>query len=463
MKKASILTILVIFLASVFLPGFGLAKVNPIPYKDRVGLNVHWALGGDGDGLDTDYQTRLKDSKTKVVREHFQMETLWGNDINAWLRRYDLIMENYKKQNIKVVGMLAYNKDHDDFRVPNPVIWREFVALVADRYKDDVDVWEIWNEPDSPTYLTPNNPKAYGMILKPAYSVIKMIDPEATVITGGLSWPNPHFIEQMYQKYGNYFDGLGIHLYYADQYFAEGGSLNALLSDLDRARRIQEKYKKNQKIWITEMGASTGGTGITDDMQKEYFENAIPEILRRKYVETILLYNIRDYDYRGLYENNFGLLKDNMQKKPAWGWYANIKIGPYGKKKIAKAEQKVLVAELTKNLKKEYFKTKEDRAKYLPGTYTWKWINLKNAYIYGGYKTKQIAYSLKYGKAVSYTIPFRLWKETKDYKEVMKNTFGVNKASVSVKKAKVKIKKEKAASKKSKVTKEHLNTKTPKH
>lgn len=437
MKKGLILTILIAVLAGIFLPGFGLSKASTIPYKDRVGLNVHWALGGDGRGLDQDYEIRLKDSKTKVVREHFQMETLWGNDINAWLRRYDLIMENYKKQNIKVVGMLAYNKDHDDFRPPNPVIWREFVALVADRYKDNVDVWEIWNEPDSPTYLTPNNPNAYGMILKPAYTVIKMVDPEATVITGGLSWPNPHFIEQMYQKYGNYFDGLGIHLYYANQYFAEGQSLNALLSDLDRVRRIQEKYKKNQKIWITEMGASTGGTGITDEMQKEYFQNAIPEILSRKFVRVILIYNIRNYDYRGLYENHFGLLKNDMQPKEAWGWYANIKIGPYGKKKIAKEERKILTAELLKNLKKKYFRNKEDRAKYLPRTYTWRWINLKNAYIYGGYKTKQIAYSLKYGKAVSYTIPFRLWKETKDYKEVMKNKFGVNKAGVSNVKVKV--------------------------
>lgn len=438
MKKSLILTTLVLFLASVFLPGFGLAKVNPIPYKDKVGLNVHWVLGGDNDGLDDDYDIRLKDSKTKIVREHFQMESLWGNDIDAWLNRYDLIMEDYKKQNIKVVGMLAYNKDHDDFRVPNEVIWREFVALVADRYKDYVDVWEVWNEPDSPTYLTPNNPKAYGMILKPAYTVIKMVDPDAIVITGGLSWPNPHFIEQMYQKYGNYFDGLGIHLYYANQYFLEGRSLNALLSDLDRASLIMKKYKKNHKIWITEMGASTGGTGITDQMQKEYFENAIPEILRRKYVETILLYNIRNYDYRGLYEDHFGLLKKDMQPKPAWGWYTNIKIGPYGKKKITKAEQKVLVAELTKNLKKNYFKTKKDRAKYLPKAYTWKWINLKNAYIYGGYNTKQIAYSLKYGKAVSYTIPFKLWKKTKDYKEVMKKKFNENTAKISNKKEKTK-------------------------
>ncbi len=456
MKKSLILTTLVLFLASVFLPGLSLAKVNPIPYKDKVGLNVHWALGGDNDGLDADYETRLKDSKTKLVREHFQMESLWGNDINAWLRRYDLIMENYRKQNIKVVGMLAYNKDYGDFRAPNEVIWREFVALVADRYKDYVDVWEIWNEPDSPTYLTPNNPKAYGMILKPAYTVIKMVDPEAIVITGGLSWPNPYFIKQMYQKYGNYFDGLGLHLYYADQYFAEGKSLNALLSDLDRASLIMKKYNKNHKIWITEMGVSTGGTGITDDMQKEYFRNAIPEILRRKYVEMILIYNIRNYDYRGLFENHFGLLKTDMQPKPAWGWYTNIKIGPYGKKKVAKVEQKILATELMTNLKADYFKTKKDRAKYLPKTFTWKWLNLRNAYIYGGYNTKQIAYSLKYGKAVSYTIPFKLWKETKDYKEVMKKQFKDNRASVAKKKAKnekkvkVKSKKEKATSKKSK-------------
>lgn len=450
-KKSLIGTILLCFVASVFLPGFALGKLNPVPYKGRVGLNVHWALGGDGDGLDQDYQDKLKQSKTKWAREHFQMESIWNNDTDAWLRRYDLIMANYKKQNIQVVGMLAYNKDHNDFRAPNETIWREFVALVVNRYKNDVNVWEIWNEPDSPTYLTPNNPRAYGQILKPAYSVIKMIDPGATVITGGLSWPNPYFIKQMYQKYGNYFDGLGLHLYYCSQYFEEGRSLNALEFDLDRARKIQKKYKSNQKIWITEMGCSTGGTGISEEMQKEYFQNALPEILSRKWVKFVLIYNIRNYDYRGLYEDHFGLLKNDMSIRPVWDWYDSLKRGPYGKKKITKQEEKVSQKKLLKKLKKKYFKNKKDRIEYLPKTYTWEWKGLKNAYIYGGYNVKQIAYSLKFGKAVSYTIPARLWKKTRDYKEVINKSFKDKKASVAGKKQKDKKTKNKKSAKNKKV------------
>ncbi len=419
--KSLTYTILIGFLAVTFLPGFSIAKTNPVSYKDQVGLNVHWVLGGGGkDGM---YERRLKQSETKWAREHFQMEVLVGDNSELWFERYDQIIEKYKEQDIQVIGMLAYNKDNGDFRAPNENEWREFVASVVNRYKDDVKVWEIWNEPDSPDYLAPNNPKAYASILKPAYRVIKLIDPSAKVITGGLSWPNIHFAKRMYKRYANYFDGLGVHLYYGEKYYEEGESLNALEFDLDRLRKLQKKYKPNHKIWITEFGCSTGGTGVSSWMQKKYFRKAIPVILRRKWVKNVLVYNIRNRAINDIYEDHFGLLKLDMNPRPSWRWYDKIDVGPYGDERVSKTEQKKLANKLRRRLKKKYFKNKKARKKWLPKKKTWKWINLRDAYIYGGYKVKQVAYFLKFGKTVHYKIPFRLWKKTRDYKRTINKKF----------------------------------------
>ena len=415
--------VLLCFLAMTFLSGFSVAKTNPVPYKNKIGLNVHWALGGGG--KDGQYEKRLKQSKTKWVREHFQMEVLVGDNSELWFERYDLIIEKYKELDIKVIGMLAYNKDYNDFRVPNKNEWQEFVASVVNRYKDDVKVWEIWNEQDSPDYLTPNNPKAYASILKPAYRVIKLIDPQAKVITGGLSWPNIYFAKRMYKRYPNYFDGLGVHLYYGEEFYEEDKSLHALEFDLDRLRRLQKKYKPNHKIWITEHGCSTGGTGISSRMQKKYLRKSAPIILRRKWVKNILIYNIRNRAINDIYEDHFGLLKLDMSPRPSWRWYNKIKIGPYGDERIVKSEQKRLTKKLRKRLKKRYFKNKKARKKWLPKKKSWKWINLRDAYVYGGYKVKQAAYSLKFGKTVHYEIPFRLWKKTRDYKKTIHKKFQI--------------------------------------
>ncbi len=404
--------ILIIFLSLTFvgLPLFGLiepvnAETNDYysVTKDKVGLNVHWALGGVNNDLDSLYRSRLAESKTRWVREHFNTEVFFDDRPQAWYDRYDYVMSEYAKRDYKVVGMLAYGKEADDYRPPVEAEWRTYLQFIVGRYKDYVDVWEVWNEPDSPDYLEPNNPEAFQRIMEIGYEVIKEIDPTAVVLNGGLTWPNYYFAEPMYQNYGDSFDALAIHVYYCNDW-------SQLSYEMENLANMVDKYRPGERFWITELGCSTGGTGITESQQRSYVQELTENLINTGRVENILLYNIRNYDWRGSYEDNFGLLDVNMNPRPIWNWYSEIPRGPYEKWRDITLEQQK-AAELRNELETKYF------GEGLIPISEENWPTVVNAYTYGGYNAHAIVQAIRFGgKTVHPTLSWSKWKEMDDYK-----------------------------------------------
>ncbi len=99
----------------------------------------------------------------------------------------------------------------------------DFMFAVAGRYKGRIQAYEIWNEPNLAREWGNKQPNAaeYVKILKAAYLATKRADPEALVISAGLSpttasgdvaTPDEEFLKQMYANGAkDYFDLLGIH------------------------------------------------------------------------------------------------------------------------------------------------------------------------------------------------------------------------------------------------------------
>lgn len=404
-KKIIILFSLITFIFSTFAPASTNAQLY---YKNDVGLNVHWALGGFG--YDAKYEAKLRSSRTMWVREHFYNEVLTGENQEAWLARYDEIISRYRARSIRVVGMLAYGPDHNDFRRPHDDQWEDFVRLVVDRYGKDIQVWEIWNEPDSPDYLQPNNPETYGRMLEIAYPIIKEKYPNATVLNGGLSWPNPFWAEQLYRDYGNYFDALSIHLYYCEKYYEEG-DFRTLDANLKSLKQMIDQYRPGDRVWVTEIGCSTGSSGIDASRQRQYLERVVPHLLQKGWFEMLMLYTIRNRDINNRYENEFGLLRLDMSPRLSWEYYTGIYLGPYDKRRTSPTAEANLAQELRVELEH-----------YLPDgkipVEGQNWHTLVNAYIYGEYPIRAIVQSIKHhGKTVHPTIPFKYWKTTPIYQE----------------------------------------------
>lgn len=102
----------------------------------------------------------------------------------------------------------------------------DFLYAMASRYKGRIRAYEIWNEPNLAREWggKPPDPDAYVRLLRIAYRRIKEADPDAMVISAGLTptetyspeaMPDDVYLEKMYIAMGGrsdgYFDVLGAH------------------------------------------------------------------------------------------------------------------------------------------------------------------------------------------------------------------------------------------------------------
>jgi hypothetical protein len=83
---------------------------------------------------------------------------------------------------------------------PRPDLFGQFARAVARRYAGAVDRYILWNEPNLPLWLQPQNtctgghcvpyaPHLYRRLVRAAYPALKAVDPTATVLFGALA-PN---------------------------------------------------------------------------------------------------------------------------------------------------------------------------------------------------------------------------------------------------------------------------------
>ncbi len=109
--------------------------------------------------------------------------------------------------------------------------------------------WEIWNEPDSPSFFS-GTPQQYALMLRTAHDEIKSIDPQANVLLGGISGTSGmSWLEQVLGTPGanaiDAFDIANIH---------ERGRLSALATDVAAWRSFLAQYGFAGPLWVTEHG-----------------------------------------------------------------------------------------------------------------------------------------------------------------------------------------------------------------
>jgi hypothetical protein len=102
----------------------------------------------------------------------------------------------------------------------------DFLTALVTRYKGRIRAYQIWNEPNLAREWCDQkpNPAEYATMLKTAYAAVKAADPDALVISGGMSptgtddntaMPDIKFYTELYKAMGGksagYFDLLGAH------------------------------------------------------------------------------------------------------------------------------------------------------------------------------------------------------------------------------------------------------------
>ncbi|NJP07094.1 MAG: hypothetical protein HC837_16480 [Chloroflexaceae bacterium] len=237
------------------------------------------------------------------------------------------------ERNINIIGVLfpavgwatpfpGDQPDNVSYYPPDPARYAEFVTTVVSRYKDLVQHWEIWNEPDNPFYWQPQiDPAAYATLLKAAYPAVKAANPNAQVLLSGLVPFDLSFLRKLADEGAwQSFDILSLHPY-GDPWSPEHGQIDAAGIG---AVNILADQLGSKPIWVTEFGWASGPSdrdplGLTNqETQANYLVRSMV-LLRAAGAQRVLWYKLKDTDIA----NPYGLLHfgreldDYSQPKPA--------------------------------------------------------------------------------------------------------------------------------------------------
>jgi hypothetical protein len=286
------------------------------------------------------------EKSVKLMREAgvgiVRMDFLWG-DIEPQqgkfdFTKYDGIVSLLRKNKIEILGILNYSTDWASscgkWNCPpkDNALFVNYAQKVIARYKGKVKYWEVWNEPDSPTYWMPQDGlKSYCKLLKEVYIAAKKIDPKCKILNGGLA-EGPSRVNLLYDNGAkDYFDILNIHIFESP---LNRNPLPAARAYLKLAQKIMERNGDGcKKIWVTETGCPGVKKGIKvnnwwlgdnpdESQQAELVAQVYTELIKERSLEKVFWAFFRDCKgHWGTGVDYFGLVRWDLSKKPAFNAY----------------------------------------------------------------------------------------------------------------------------------------------
>jgi hypothetical protein len=257
--------------------------------------------------------------------------------------RYDELVDQAAAHDIRLTAILDYGVDwaaaaapSGDDRYPpdDPATFAAFAGAAAGRYRDRVQAWEVWNEPNnslSGFWKPEPDPAGYARLAKAAAAAIARADRKATIVTGGLA---PTFDLLLYQRDWGFFteaskaerrwfrrfDAAALHPYTLLQApppeqdnLPLGPSVPHQIADF--RDRLTESHATRLPLWVTELGWHTAPDsgvpgfppGVSEEDQARFLVRATVLALAQG-VERICWYTLLDYpNFLSNKEDAFGL------------------------------------------------------------------------------------------------------------------------------------------------------------
>jgi hypothetical protein len=192
---------------------------------------IHLFLWGNTATTARDLQL-AKSAGFHWVKQRFEWRYIEGkNKGNFEWNEPDRIVDAISGSGLKIVARVDDQPQWASSRIQWPGFgppdkltdFTDFLTALAERYKGRIQAYEIWNEPnlDREWGGSKPSPDAYTAMLKASYAAIKAVDPQALVISAGMSptttnnehaTPDLVFLQKMYEEGArDSFDILGVH------------------------------------------------------------------------------------------------------------------------------------------------------------------------------------------------------------------------------------------------------------
>ncbi|WP_256977948.1 cellulase family glycosylhydrolase [Rhodococcus sp. 14-2470-1a] len=220
----------------------------------------------------------------------------------------------------------------------DPELFAAFAGAAADRYRDRITAWEVWNEPNVAATFGPSaHPERYCSLLSATSRAIRAAAPDAVIVTGSTSpavdsvnsLAPATFVEALYRcAGGSTFDAVSMHPYSTPALLSEPAAEWDSANEIARVRDVMIRYGDTAKqIWFTEFGAPTVPTypGVDEMRQAEILVDGIETLHQLDYAGPVFVFDLRDSATADPSpEYNYGLLRSDYTPKPAFGAVRNL-------------------------------------------------------------------------------------------------------------------------------------------
>ncbi|MDR1970923.1 MAG: hypothetical protein LBQ46_03285 [Treponema sp.] len=262
---------------------------------------------------------------------------------NAWnLDAFKTYADNGRAKGKKILAILDYDVDwlHDNTHADDPhyagdgctgshryispseiSLFCEYVKKTVDHYKDRVDAWCIWNEPNLNPRFWQGTMEEFFALTKAAAAAIREVQPDAFIIGGAFnSLVSDAWVRGIFESGAMaQINAIAYH-----PYMPRPGPMVNLYSSF---KEKVSPYGFRNKIWVTEMGYPVHGnmgTEVEADRMPETVMLTIT-LLTVNGAERIFWYELFDHGDsadQGDAENWFGmvngggLINGEFQKRP---------------------------------------------------------------------------------------------------------------------------------------------------
>lgn len=139
-----------------------------------------------------------------------------------------------------------------------------FCSQIVTKYKDQADVWEIWNEPNSADYWgAPPSASDYAALVAAAAPAIRAADPDCIIVGGVTAGIDQTFLTSCFNAgMLQHVNAVSVHPYRIDR----PESINSEISAL-RTKMNTYANGSNVKIWSGEWGYNAGWSEIDETDQ----------------------------------------------------------------------------------------------------------------------------------------------------------------------------------------------------
>jgi polysaccharide biosynthesis protein PslG len=319
-----------------------------------LGVNYHPLWEGSG----SDERARVLDEVAASRVPWVRLDIGW-HDVQpdgpdsydpAGVRKVDQSIREARQRGLKVLLLFywapewASGTTKKNGRPRDPAQYAAAAAWVADRYSGrlgsdlTVGAIELWNEPDLDRFWAPE-PAAtrvsdFATLVRLAGAAVKQVNPEMTVVTGGLSLLDTAWLQQFYAAgpgAGSSYDVLGLHAYPSPSdsppdHFDVNEPQYSMLT-LAAMAQVMDAAHDPASIWVTEFGWSTHPNnvftqpwerGVTEQQQADYLLASMRVLGAQPRVAAAFWYDawsppVDDENLAG-----FGLLSPSLRRKPAF-------------------------------------------------------------------------------------------------------------------------------------------------